>query len=345
MKPFIRFLILAIALVYSLCGSKDRCGKEYGVCDEDDCCSKYGWCGQTEEHCEAGCQPDYGICGSNKGTDEFVPGEGKIEWVGFRCSQSGIEKSFDKMPDGERWVEYLTKMKKHFNSDAKPIVIVIVSSIREDKINKFLFPAPEGYSETDSIKFSSSDLYEKILTKFDKEGINVWIQVDPGKNDLNVLAEIALSKYGHHDCVKGFGVDLEWWKNHEEKEGHGSKISDDEAKKLVKTVRKINSKYTVFVKHWDAKYMPETYRDGMIFVNDSQDLHTISNAQDEFKEFAEKFENNPVFFQIGYRADEHLWVRGPIDFAKNIIKEVTKKNKHVGIIWVDFTMKDALSQM
>ena len=344
MKSFNKFLILFSILVYSLCGNKDRCGEEYGMCDDDDCCSKYGWCGQTEEHCEVGCQPDYGIC-RTKGNDEFEPGEGKIEWAGFRFSQSGVSKSYDKIPDGDSWVEYVRKMKKNFNSDAKPIVIVIVSSIREDRINKFLFPAPEGFSETSSIKYSSNDLFEKILTKFDKEEINVWIQVDPGKNDLNELAEISLKQYGHHSCVKGFGVDLEWWKNHEEEEGHGSKISDDEAKKLVKTVRKINSKYTVFVKHWDSKYMPETYREGMIFVDDSQDLHTISNAQKEFKKWAEKFKDNPVFFQIGYKEDEHLWIKSPIEFAKDIIKEVTLKNKHVGIIWVDFTMKDALSKM
>ena len=91
--------------------------------------------------------------------------------------------------------------------------------------------------------------------------------------------------------------------------------------------------------------MPETYRDGMIFVDDSQDLHTIANAKQEFREWAEKFKNNPVFFQIGYQDDEHLWIKSPADFATEIINEVTKKNKHVGIIWVDFTLKEALKLM
>ena len=149
----------------------------------------------------------------------------------------------------------------------------------------------------------------------------------------------------NHSCVKGFGVDLEWWKNNEEKEGHGSKLPDDIAKELVKTVRKINSEYTVFAKHWDSKYMPSTYRDGMIFVDDSQEFDSINYMKREFKEWAEAFPNNPVFFQIGYEADEHLWIRSPVDFAKSIIDEVTKYNKHVGIIWVDFTMKEALNRM
>jgi hypothetical protein len=350
MNFFNKFIILSIVFVYSLSGTKDRCGAVYGVCDDDDCCSKHDWCGQTDEHCGDGCQPAYGNCQSKgddkkEEKDDFEPVEGKTEWVGFRFSQSGLEKSFGQIPDGGEWVSYIKKWKRHFNSDAKPTLIILVSSIREDTINKFLFPAPEGYSESKYITFNSKDLFEKTLTKFDEEGFNVWLQVDPGKADLIELAEITFKKYGHHTCVKGFGVDLEWWKVNEEKKGHGSKISDDDAEKLVKKVRKINSKYTVFVKHWDPKYMPESYRDGMIFVDDSQDLHSTSNAKKQFKEWAEKFKDNPVFFQIGYNADEDLWIDSPSNFAKEIINETTKKNKHVGIIWVDFTLKQALQLM
>ena len=39
-------------------------------------------------------------------------------------------------------------MKSHFNEDAKPTVIVIVSQNWDDTINAFGFPAPEGYKET-----------------------------------------------------------------------------------------------------------------------------------------------------------------------------------------------------
>ena len=91
--------------------------------------------------------------------------------------------------------------------------------------------------------------------------------------------------------------------------------------------------------------MPPTYRDGMIFVDDSQGFDTLTSVKNEFKEWAEKFADNPVFFQIGYEADEHLWVKNPIDFAKTIIDETTKYNKHVGILWVDFIMKEELQKM
>ena len=234
-------------------------------------------------------------------------------------------------------------MKRNFNDDAKPTVVVIVSQNSKDTTNVFGFPAPEGYSSTEYIKYDSTDKFEKILTKFDEVGINVWLQVEPGNNDLVKIAKIVFKQYGHHSCVKGFGIDLEWWYRGDD--GKGSKLSDDDAKEIVEYVKSINPKYTVFAKHWDTKFMPPSYRDGMIFVYDSQGFDSLSSVKNEFKEWAEKFKNNPVIFQIGYEVDENLWVKSPVDFAKTIIDETTKINKHVGILWVDFTMKQALQKM
>ncbi|OUM56257.1 carbohydrate-binding module family 18 protein [Piromyces sp. E2] len=43
-------------------GSTDRCGGSYGKCASGLCCSQYGWCGTTGEHCGTGCQKGYGKC-------------------------------------------------------------------------------------------------------------------------------------------------------------------------------------------------------------------------------------------------------------------------------------------
>ena len=337
-----KLIIIILACLLTITLEKDRCGEEYGNCEDGECCSQYNWCGKTDEHCGAGCQIEFGVCSSNT---QFEPGAGKIEWAGFRFSEGGVssEKNYGKIPDGDSWVEYVQKMKSHFNEDAKPTVIVIVSYNSKDVVNVFGFPAPEGYSETKSIKYSSKDKFEKILSKFDEEGINVWLQVEPGDNDLIELAKIVFKQYGHHTCVKGFGIDLEWWYRGED--GKGSKLSDENAKKVVNYVRSINPDYTVFAKHWDKDFMPKTYREGMIFVDDSQGFESVAKMKKEFREWAQTFSNNPVMFQIGYEADEELWVKSPIDFANAVIEEVTKYNEHVGIIWVDFTMREALKKM
>ena len=341
-------LAVILSVLMLIASSKDRCGEDYGKCDEGECCSKYGWCGTSDAHCGENCLKSYGICKSDKSDKsdtKYESGAGKVEWVGFRFSEGGVkkERNYGKIPDGDSWVQFLTKIKSHFNEDAKPTVVVIVSQNSKDVINVFGFPAPSGYSTTDYIRYSSSDKFEKILTKFDEEGISVWLQVEPGDNDLVTLAKIVFKQYGHHKCVQGFGIDLEWWYRRDD--GAGKKLSDSDAKKVVDYVRSINPKYTVFAKHWKKDYMPKTYRDGMIFVDDSQDFDSMSDVKKEFKRWAEAFPDNPVIFQIGYQADEHLWTKSPVDFAKAIVDEVTQIHDHVGIMWVDFTMKDALKKM
>ncbi|OUM63420.1 carbohydrate-binding module family 18 protein [Piromyces sp. E2] len=42
--------------------SSDRCGPKYGKCRNNECCSEYGWCSDSSEHCGRGCQPLYGRC-------------------------------------------------------------------------------------------------------------------------------------------------------------------------------------------------------------------------------------------------------------------------------------------
>jgi len=49
---------------------KGRCGKDIGSCKKGECCSKYGWCGNTGKHCkiEEGCQSEFGECISRTST-------------------------------------------------------------------------------------------------------------------------------------------------------------------------------------------------------------------------------------------------------------------------------------
>ena len=68
MKYFI-FIIGNIALIFTIASalrSTERCGKNYDnqKCDSGDCCSKYGYCGTSEEHCsiDEGCQSEFGEC-------------------------------------------------------------------------------------------------------------------------------------------------------------------------------------------------------------------------------------------------------------------------------------------
>jgi len=39
-----------------------QCGGSYGSCTDDYCCSKYGYCGKTDDYCGIGCQASFGKC-------------------------------------------------------------------------------------------------------------------------------------------------------------------------------------------------------------------------------------------------------------------------------------------
>jgi len=42
--------------------TNSRCGEEFGMCPDNKCCSKYGYCGTTDKHCGTGCQAGFGKC-------------------------------------------------------------------------------------------------------------------------------------------------------------------------------------------------------------------------------------------------------------------------------------------
>ncbi|OUM61200.1 carbohydrate-binding module family 18 protein [Piromyces sp. E2] len=69
-------------------GSTDRCGKEFGIsCASGLCCSKYGWCGTTGDHCGTGCQKGYGKCLTVSTNDRC--GNGYVCPEGECCSKFG----------------------------------------------------------------------------------------------------------------------------------------------------------------------------------------------------------------------------------------------------------------
>jgi len=61
-----------------------------------DCCAASGWCGATEEYCGAGCNPDYGLCGSSTPEDgHCVPItviQTNFQTIYLRDTPSGLEQ-------------------------------------------------------------------------------------------------------------------------------------------------------------------------------------------------------------------------------------------------------------
>ncbi|MBO4404394.1 MAG: hypothetical protein J5780_03580 [Treponema sp.] len=278
-----------------------------------------------------------------------APTDSPIKWAGVRCSDYGAEDSVGvPQSKGEKWGEFALKVNNKFKNTT-PVAIWIVSGFEDSKKTHptahLNFNA--GSSLPSYVKNGSGDPNTSFLNYADKNGISVWLQVESGDADILKLAKIVMDKYGSHKCVKGFGVDMEYYFSHRSSKSnsdyYGQQMKDQTAKDLVKLVRNYGSNNTVFLKHWKPSIMPPSYRDGMIFVIDTQGKSSLSSYRQEVQDFAKAFKGNPVMFQIGYNDDKSIWGKLSVkEFAEELTKGLSSSSYNIGIVWVDFTLQYAL---
>jgi hypothetical protein len=249
--------------------------------------------------------------------------------AGFRYSTYGA-------PAGLKpayWLSVGAQMQAKF-PDAHPEVIWIVGNVYGD--GTYLnFHAP---GDDPFIASGYADMNEATLSLFDEYGFKVWLQVEPGNADVEKLIHIVMEQYKQHPSVVGFGVDVEWYKSTGGPEGEP--ISDELAALWVEAVRSHGSHYRLFLKHWDPLWMPPTYRDGILFVNDSQQFESFEELLADFQGWGATFEPSPVGFQYGYPADKKWWREfqdPPAEIGNTLLEEIPNTS---ALFWVDFSIAD-----
>jgi hypothetical protein len=185
----------------------------------------------------------------------------------------------------------------------------------------------------------SDEAHEEYLKHMDLMGVDVFLEVWPSGKDVNELIDTFLSKYKHHSCIAGFGVDLEFHK----------RVDDQTAKAWDERIKTHNKNYRLFLKHWDFRHMPPTYRGaadrkaGPIFINMSSEA-SIEALNKEFVEWAAQFSPSAVAFQIGYPTEEDgmdgkattgWWkMNDPIqEWGDSLIAGIKNQNQEVGLLW------------
>lgn len=234
-------------------------------------------------------------------------------------------------PGAPYWADTARAMAGNF-SGAVPQVVWIVGT-REGSGTHLNFP---GQSDDPHIMFSDADANEQALSLFDAMRGQVWLQVEPGEASVETLIDILLERYGHHRCVIGVGVDVEWvGAGHK---GIGTPVSDELARSWVAAVRAHDSDYALFLKHWLTSHMPPTERDGIMFIDDSQNLDSLDTMVSEFKVWGKTFAPAPVGFQYGYASDRKWWRaldNPPVDIGNAFLDAIPNAK---GLYWVDFTL-------
>lgn len=260
--------------------------------------------------------------------------DSNIVYGGARSSRYGIEP----FPRPGEWVTMAQSISRDAGAE-EPALIWIVGEIVSDggmSLCRLNFPGEKGAAV--NAAFSTIDENEAYLDLFDRKGIKVFLQVEPGDAAVDDLIRLVLDRYGHHRCVGGFGVDLEWYRI-KGTDGWGTKAGDGEAEYWEKLVKSYDSSYGLFLKHWDARWMPPRYRGDIIFANDSQEFTSVESMKEEFTGWADHFYPNRIFIQTGYEADLPLWLNlenPPGDLSSVLTGNI---RQDCGFFWVDFTLR------
>jgi hypothetical protein len=267
------------------------------------------------------------------------PSVGQMIYAGCRASDYGIIP----FPTPSLW-NTLTKMVASDWPGATPMLLWLVGEILENE-------PPSNQPETCSLQFFDPGggpwanvefsypgfSHEEHLSYFDGMGIKVLLSVEPGNADVATLIDLVLQKFGHHACVMGIGIDVEWHLHNQNSEG--VRVTDAQAQAWEEQVKGYNSAYKLFLKHWETAKMPPSYRGEIIFVSDSSEFNSLSEMQADFKKWADAFPQNVVIFQVGYSFDQHWWKElgdPPGDIGTAVSQVVAQDH---GILWVDFTLK------
>jgi hypothetical protein len=253
--------------------------------------------------------------------------------AGFRASRILSNYPNRQFPSPDYWLSAGQRMAQKF-SGATPAGIWIVSLYQDNGVTQLNFPG--NGSSYPYIQFISTDQNDMYLSRFDSAGFSIWLQVEPGAASMDTLITLVLERYRQHSCIKGFGVDVEWF--YANTNSSGRKVTDAEALAWEAKVKSFNPSYSLFLKHYATSWMPPSYRGDILFVDDSQQFPSLNSMVSEFKGWASKFSPNNVAFQFGYKIDTTWWKQyadPPLTIGNALRSAVPNC---AGLFWVDFTI-------
>ncbi len=293
----------------------------------------------------------------------------EVIWSGARSSFYGAHP----FPEDSSWT-ILSKNIQNSTGAPRPVNVWIVGHIDQNGNCVLEFEQPDFVTIVPENVLFLKDIdggttgyrinnHAESLTHFDKQEVDVFLQVEPGRADISTLMDIVLKQYGHHSSVIGFGVDIEWYKVETDDHANGTieyendtldwhDVTDSAAEQWEDTLLTYNPEYKLFLKHWLHGILPPTYRGNIMYINDSQDFTwaeewggALNEMVREFLVWSEFFSEAPVGFQIGYPKDTEWWKEFS-DPVKTISDEIIAGmndaglSQEVGMFWVDFTLRE-----
>jgi hypothetical protein len=182
---------------------------------------------------------------------------------------------------------------------SKPGGIYVLGGIGTSETN-MPFAKPPGSANIANCVFDTSGDWgpdpTPFLNAYDAAGMDVILQVEPGLADISKLATMILNNFKSHPCVKGFGVDVEWWNS--TGNSNDSPIPASVVNSLVAAIHAVNPAYKVVIKHYDSSVLPAGIS-GVTYLTDSCGFSNFNDAVSEYVSWAKKFSGPST--DIGYQ--------------------------------------------
>jgi hypothetical protein len=199
------------------------------------------------------------------------------------------------------------------------------------------FPKPSGtYQHFD---FSDTDDSEAYLSSFDAGGIKVLLEIEPGDADIPTAIDLALTQYGHHSCVAGISIDIEWI--HPSSYPDGKAVTDTDASTWLAKIKSYDPNYILNLVHWKTNEMPPKFRDAnLILQDDGLNLRSYAKMLSSFKDWGHHFSNANVGFIVGFDED-WSWISKLSDPADTIMNSIFSGVPNCrAVYWAPWTIPD-----
>jgi len=268
--------------------SKGKCGKGYGSCKKGECCSKYGWCGKTNDHCEIskGCQSEFGDC--NKEINENpVNNSTTVSNTNFDFSFLKMENNKKNMLYSPLSIKYALKMlEEGANGNTYDEINKVVGNEELTKyksIDEVLSLANGLFIRDTYYEHIKQTYIDTLKEKYDAEVIkdkfknaqnaNQWIE----DKTLGIIKDMLQDNIVQNPrsvmlIINALAIDMEWVRQFEYTSTYGRPFYLDDGKEM-----KATSMYQGRVKSNVVAY----YKDNKITVL-TMDLKNYNGTQFEF---------------------------------------------------------------
>ncbi len=193
---------------------------------------------------------------------------------------SGVWDNFNYDPPASYWASAARQYEGSGN------VLDLVVAQAQDGAVALPFP----FTGTGLIRSASeSDLAEPYLDTFDSEGLGVILSLQPSGADVKDLIDIVLNRYGHHKCLIGINVDMEW-----KQAGVPQHVSSAERDAWVAEIGRLSPGLKLFLTYYqDYTYFPPDDGNTIVLYDGSGD--TQDHLLAEYGELAKHFANVGIY--------------------------------------------------